>query len=145
MIPALLGLPGKIKTLLDRLTSVRATALDDLDATISSRAPASTAMSNATWSDARAAKVDYLDVAVSTRLSTVINSIQQISYSSGAVAINAHTFTISAVTVAKTIVLGYCSEAVAGAWIVTNTTTIDWIGPSGLQACTLKAFVIELK
>lgn len=54
MIPALLGLPGKCKTLADRLTSGRAAALDNLDIAVSTLAPAATALSNATWTDALA-------------------------------------------------------------------------------------------
>ena len=65
----LAGVPGKLKMLLDRLTATRAANLDGLtsartgyldrlDATISSRAPASTALSTATWTAARAAKLD---------------------------------------------------------------------------------------
>lgn len=37
MLPALLALPGKLTTLMTRLTDTRATKLDNLDATISSR------------------------------------------------------------------------------------------------------------
>ena len=48
-------------------TAARAAKLDNLDATISSRAPASTALSNATWTDARAAKLDNLDDTISSR------------------------------------------------------------------------------
>lgn len=54
MIPALLGLPAKVKTLIDRLTATRAAALDNLNATVSSRAAAATALSNAVWTDALA-------------------------------------------------------------------------------------------
>ena len=48
-------------------TDARASKLDNLDTTISSRAPASTALSNATWTDERAAKLDNLDATVSSR------------------------------------------------------------------------------
>jgi hypothetical protein len=48
-------------------TAARAAKLDNLDATVSSRAPASTALSNTTWTDSRAANLDNLDVAVSSR------------------------------------------------------------------------------
>lgn len=48
------GLIGRIKVLLDRITFERAEALDHLNADISSRAPASTALTNAVWSDALA-------------------------------------------------------------------------------------------
>ena len=67
MLESLYGLPGKIKTLLDRLTAARAGYLDRLDNTVSSRAPASTALSNATWTDARAEYQDRLDNTVSSR------------------------------------------------------------------------------
>ena len=55
MIDFLLGVPGKLKTLTDRLTSGRATNLDNLDAAVTSRAAASTALSNVTWTNALAA------------------------------------------------------------------------------------------
>ena len=50
----LLGIPGKVKTLLDRLTAARAGYLDRLDATVSSRAAAATALSTAQWTNALA-------------------------------------------------------------------------------------------
>jgi hypothetical protein len=63
MIGALMGVPGKLKTLIDRLTSTRATNLDNLDATVSSRAAASTALSTATWTSTRAGYMDsYLRI-----------------------------------------------------------------------------------
>ena len=64
----LLGLPGRIKTLLDRLTATRAANLDHLDATISTRAVASTAVSSADLTTARCAlldKLNNLDVKIS--------------------------------------------------------------------------------
>lgn len=78
----LAGVPGKLKTLVDRLTAARAANLDNLNATvssrmpgtateqgridvaISSRAPSSTALSNATWTNTKAG---FLDAAVSSR------------------------------------------------------------------------------
>ncbi len=48
-------------------TTARAIKLDNLDATITSRAPASTALSNTIWTDARAAKLDYLVGSVATQ------------------------------------------------------------------------------
>lgn len=56
----LAGVPGKLKTLIDRLTATRAANLDNLNATISSRAAASTALSSAVWTDTRAGKLDLL-------------------------------------------------------------------------------------
>jgi hypothetical protein len=52
-----MGVPGKLKTLLDRLTATRAGYLDNLDAAVSSRAAASTALTNATWTDAKSNKL----------------------------------------------------------------------------------------
>jgi len=46
------------------------TKLANLDATVSSRAPSSTALSTAQWTNGRAANLDNLDAAVSTRLPT---------------------------------------------------------------------------
>jgi hypothetical protein len=45
-------------------TSARAAKLDNLDATVSSRAPSSTALSNSVWTDTKAG---YIDVAISSR------------------------------------------------------------------------------
>jgi ribonuclease PH len=67
MMQALLGLPAKINTLLNRLTDARAALLGNLsylDATVSSRAPASTALSTATWTTTRAAKLDSIMTSV---------------------------------------------------------------------------------
>ena len=49
------------------LTSIGDSRLANLDAAVSSRAPAATALSNATWTDSRAAKLDNLDATVSSR------------------------------------------------------------------------------
>jgi hypothetical protein len=61
----------RIKTLDDNYTATRAGFLDiintALDVTVGSRAPAATALSNATWTNARAALVDRLDVLLSSR------------------------------------------------------------------------------
>lgn len=73
MLDALMGVPGKLKTLLDRLTATRAGYLDNLDAAVTTRAAASTALSTATWTSTRAG---YLDNLSSAPLSTAINRIQ---------------------------------------------------------------------
>jgi len=64
MFAILASVPGKLKTLLDRLTSTRAANLDKLDANITTRAAASTALSNAVWTDARAGKLDIVGTPV---------------------------------------------------------------------------------
>lgn len=69
----LLGLPSKVKSLLDRLTATRAANLDSIDTTVSSRAPASTALSNATWTNTKAGQID---ASVSSRASqTSVNTV----------------------------------------------------------------------
>lgn len=55
MLGFLAGLPGQIATVLSRLTSTRAGLLDNLDAAVSTRAAASTALSTATWTGTLAA------------------------------------------------------------------------------------------
>lgn len=66
----ILSIKTDTTTLTGRLTSGRATNLDNLDATISSRALAATAVSNVDYTALRATKLDNLDVAVSTRLAS---------------------------------------------------------------------------
>lgn len=66
------GVPGRLKTLIDRLvpsgttetlTDARMLKLDNLDTTVSSRAPSATALSSATWTGAKAG---YLDAPISS-------------------------------------------------------------------------------
>jgi hypothetical protein len=70
----LLGVPGKLKAtydhLMTHLASARAAKIDNLDAAISTRAPASTALSNGTWTNALAA------ILGNTIQTTVVASIQ---------------------------------------------------------------------
>ena len=62
MIETLMGLPGRVSALLGRLTETRANNLDRLDAAVTSRAPAGTALSNLVWTDAVAAKLSAMHV-----------------------------------------------------------------------------------
>lgn len=59
MIDFLTGVPGKLKTLLDRLTATRAGYLDNLSA--GAVAQAATALSTAQWTNARAGYLDLLN------------------------------------------------------------------------------------
>ena len=86
MLEPLLGLPGRIKILMDRITSTRASNLDNLNATVSSRAPASTALSSSVWTGTKAG---YVDTAISGRASQssvdalpqgIIKSVQRGSF-----------------------------------------------------------------
>lgn len=63
MIEFLLAVPGRTKKLLDRLTATRAANLDYLDVAVSTRAAAATAVSNADYTAARAAKLDNVILA----------------------------------------------------------------------------------
>ncbi|WP_341649924.1 hypothetical protein [Thauera humireducens] len=103
----LAGVPGKLKTLLDRLTATRAANLDNLNATVTSRAPAATALSNAVWTDARAAKLDAGVLATG-----VVRSVQggwvNAAPSTGTIDTEDHKYcdvTISAVDVSRSTVV----------------------------------------
>lgn len=68
MIPALMGLPAKAKAIYDHLTtylsSTRAAKIDNLDAAVTTRAAASTALSNATWTNALATAIGATNAAI---------------------------------------------------------------------------------
>lgn len=70
-LDSLSAIAGDLDALDGRLTANRATRLDQLDAAISSRAPASTALENTTWTAGRAMKLDQLDAAISSRLGAI--------------------------------------------------------------------------
>lgn len=90
----LAGVPGKLKTLIDRLTATRAANLDKLDANITTRAAAATALTNAVWTDARAGKLDLIG----------IKSIQRGGFNWGA-AETTKSVAISSVTPTRAILL----------------------------------------
>ncbi len=64
---------GYVDELESRLTATRAAKIDNLDATISSRASATTALTNATWTDVKAGHLDSSISAVSAVLSGITN------------------------------------------------------------------------
>lgn len=144
MIDFLLGVPGKLKTISDYLTtywtSARAAKLDLLTV---APAPASTALTNATWTDARALKLDGI-------VASVINSIQHGSTYCYTGLFNDYTgtTTITAVNLSKSmLVLRGLRDASAGAQcnaMLTNTTTVS-AGQSGNSAATVHWTVIEFK
>jgi len=100
MIDFLLGVPGKLKTLTDRLTADRAANLDDLDTTVSSRAAASTALSSATWTNTKAG---YIDAAITGRLGS-IKAIYRGTIALAAASASA-TATITTVDTAKSVIM----------------------------------------
>jgi hypothetical protein len=56
-----------LESAISTVNSIGVKVKTNLDTTVGSRAPASTALSNATWTDARAAKLDNLDATISSR------------------------------------------------------------------------------
>lgn len=98
MVELLAGVPGKLKTLLGRLTATRAAALDNLDASITSRAPADTAVSNAVLTDTRVAYLDNL-AAAPLRIKSIQRGVINIFNGTGTATGSA---TITAVNPAKT-------------------------------------------
>lgn len=99
------GIPGKLTTFMNYLTSTRAAKLDQLDAAMSSRAAA------ADYTAGRAAKIDNLDAAVTSRLATCINSIQTGTVNTGTFSSGAGIdtkyvdVTITSVNTAKSVVI----------------------------------------
>lgn len=80
----LLGLPGKVKTLLDRLTATRAGYLDNLDAAVTTRAPSATALSSATWTSARAGYLDKINTFLDADTGIMVPKFQLITSGSSA-------------------------------------------------------------
>jgi hypothetical protein len=130
MIGVLLGIPGKLKTLTDRLTSARAGYLDNLNTNLAVLpAPASTALSTATWTGTKAG---YLDAAISSVATSSIVSVQtgwvnaaRTGASAGTEDASYWEVTISTVVVAKCLALvidGYDSD-VPGTRVMTARVT----------------------
>ena len=69
MSAILFGVPGKLKELLSRVPSNNAAKIANLDAAITSRAPAGTAVSNTVLTATKIALLNKLDAAITTRQS----------------------------------------------------------------------------
>lgn len=98
MIDFLLGVPGKLKTISDYLAAylspTRCAKIDNLDTTLTSRAPASTALSTATWTAPRAGKLDLIETDPCSKppiLNGIIAQTSGSTYSPDYVAILSHT------------------------------------------------------
>lgn len=133
MIDMLLGVPGKLKSVYDHLStylsSTRCAKIDNLDAAISTRAAAATALSSGTWT---AAKAGYLDMAISGVFR--IKSLQKVSISFNAT-VGSNTATITSVDTTKAIIipLGFLApsgldytdpDGLSHYWALTNATTV---------------------
>jgi hypothetical protein len=144
------AIAGKLSTLLARLTSGRASNLDNLDAAVSTRAAASTALSSTTWDGTKAG---YLDAAITSRLGN-IKAIYAGSINVSITSFSAsNTATITAVNTAKTIILflghysGAASDTTSNARVeLTNSTTVTayaFHAPSGTATITVGYMVVE--
>jgi hypothetical protein len=152
MMPVLLGVPGKLKTLLDRLTATRAGYLDKLNITGNVASSAEVAKASS-WTSALATELDGLAPSIAAIPTTPINAITAIS-----IAITAGnatgTQTITAVNLAKSIVILTGSIQTSGTaaiqnfavhLVLTNTTTVTATRYVTTEACAVRGYVVEFK
>lgn len=138
------GTGGKLKALADRLTAPRAAALDYLDAAVSTRAPAATAVSNAIWTDALAAALAGI-----ARLERA--EVLSVSGSTGAgTGVKAIDITVPAVNTAKAVAFvsgGFIagSTPLQGAASFTSATNlrIEYVDPTGATSYEFSIVVIN--
>ena len=123
MIDFLLGVPGKLKTISDHLTtywtSTRAAKLDLLTV---APAPASTALTNATWTDVRAGKLDTI-VAESPAVKAPTIAIN----GTGSTSINGDVYEAA----------DYVPGLIKDSTTATLTTKLSVTGSGVLEACFL--------
>ena len=139
MIDFLAGVPGKLKTLADRLSSTWAAKLDTLYSDLHTRAPA----------------IDNLDAAISSRasaaslsglLTTVVNSIQ---HGEGTIP-NGEQYldvAITAVNTNKAIVLMRSGSTVYSIYVLLTSSTNVRVGRLGelTGTCVVSFTVLEFK
>ena len=154
MIDFLLGVPGKLKTITDYLTtylsSTRAAKIDNLDAAISTRAAAATALSSATWTPARAG---YLDKINAGGIPGTVKSIQTgyLAVVGGSSATGEDAYyrdiTISTVVVAKCVVTVQGNVTSSGNTMqtgrVTGTTTLRVSRDANNNTMSGRWYVVE--
>lgn len=97
----IIDIANGVTALLARLTSARATKLDNLDAAVSTLAPASTAVSNVYWTNALAAALSSF---LGAPIPSAIRSIQFVDITTMS-SNTSETVTITAVTTAKSIIV----------------------------------------
>lgn len=145
MIDFLLSVPGKLKTISDFVTTnwtaTRATKVDNLDASISSRAVASTALSSATWTPTRAAKLDGV---IQT---SVINSLQHGSTtcSAGSDGNSSGTTAITTVVLGKSILISYGGAGTTGTTAYLNSASQVYAWSNGVIGTVVRWTVVEFK
>ena len=147
MIDFLLGVPGKLKAINDYLTTywttTRAAKVDNLDAAVTSRAAAATALSTATWTGTMAG---YLTGPISGRL----GSIKAIYTGTITITALSATATITAVDLTRSICLfNGCASGSSdlgsslGHVALTNTTTVTANRLNNVGTCDVRYTVIE--
>lgn len=126
MLAFLLGVPGKLTALMADYTTARAAKIDNLDAAVTTRAAASTAVSNVDYTAARAAKLDAIiqTTVIQNVQSGVINGAVGTaggSYASGCY----RDVAISAVVTGKSVVLIWSgNSAMSYSGQLTSTTNL---------------------
>ena len=157
------GATGRLKVLVDRLSvawaakldalytglsaGTRMANLDRLDANVSATAPASTALNNAVWTNAKAG---FLDAAISSAVRIKSIQVVEVSMSSPTTAGSA---AITAVTVAKTILIpsghvtsevDYTSpSSITALWSLLSATSVSLVRGAGNGNMTGRCFVVE--
>lgn len=150
MIGLLASIKSGITTLTGRLTSTRAGYLDNLDAAMSTRAPASTALSSATWTGTKAG---YLDAPISGVLALAYVGYVNVNVSLDANGKGNTTASIGTRDSTKTIII--CNGAAQGGYSVAgacsaqawqsnyNEITVYANGPAGVSAVNVTVYVVE--
>ncbi len=146
MLPALLSIPAKMATLLSRLTSGRASNLDNLDAAISTRSTLTSAQAaSAVWG---AATRTLTSVSV-TSIPSIVDSIQRVS---GSMNVPTTDITINAVVVARTFIVFAGATGQSGGAMdyfptatLVNSTTVRITRVATTGATNYSFFVVELK
>lgn len=139
MIDFLAGVPGKLATLLSRVPSNNATLVANLDTTMSSRAAASTAVSNVDYTSARAG---YLDKLNAGGIAGTVKSVQTLSYILASEA--SKVFTITSVSTTKTIIIPTSSSNSVSwtRWRLTSATQVTYDQTTNSSE-PIQAFVVE--
>jgi hypothetical protein len=139
MIDFLAGVPGKLATLLSRVPSNNATLVANLDTTVSSRAAASSAVSNVDYTSARAG---YLDKLNAGGIAGTVKSVQTLSYTLASEA--SKVFTITSVSTTKTIIIPTSSSnSIAWTrWRLTSATQVTYDQTASTSE-PIQAFVVE--
>lgn len=139
MIDFLAGVPGKLAILLSRVPSNNATLVANLDATVSSRAAASTAVSNVDYTSARAG---YLDKLNAGGIAGTVKSVQTLSYTLASEA--SKVFTITSVSTTKTIIIPTSSSNSMSwtRWRLTSATQVTY-DQTATSSEPIQAFVVE--